>query len=77
MLLLYSIFSKLGAMMFSLFIDINHVNRAKNYRGTKLLHVYVLYYFILKVFLIACHYKTYIMLTFFLHALFYGNTIMC
>ena len=34
--------------------------------GTKLLHVYVLYYFILKDFLIACHYKTYIMPTLFL-----------
>ena len=32
MLLLYYIFSKLGAMMFSLFIDINHVNRAKKYQ---------------------------------------------
>ena len=31
-----------------------------------LLHVYVLYYFILKDFLIACHYKTYIMPTLFL-----------
>ena len=52
-------------MTFSLFIDINHVNRAKKY-GTKLLHVYVLYYFILKDFSIACHYKTYIMPTLFL-----------
>ena len=32
MLLLYYIFNKLGAMTFSLFIDINHVNRAKKYR---------------------------------------------
>ena len=30
--LLYSIFNKLGAMTFSLFIEINHVNRAKKYR---------------------------------------------
>ena len=30
---------------------------------TKLLHAYVLYYFILKAFLIACHYKSYIMST--------------
>ena len=66
MLFLYSIFNKLGAMTFSLFIEINYVNRAKRYR-TKLLHVYVLYYyFILKDFLIACHYKTYIMPTLFL-----------
>ena len=32
MLILYSIFNKLGAMTFSLFIDIKHVNRAKKYR---------------------------------------------
>ena len=32
MLLLYSILNKLGAMTFSLFIDINHVTRAKKYR---------------------------------------------
>ena len=32
MLLLYSIFNQLGAMAFSLFIDINHVNRANKYR---------------------------------------------
>ena len=32
MLLLFSIFNKLGAMTFSLFIDINHVNREKQYR---------------------------------------------
>ena len=32
MLLLYSIFNKLGAMTFSLFIDVNHVSRAKKYR---------------------------------------------
>ena len=32
MLLLYFIFNKLGAITFSLFIDINHVNRAKKYR---------------------------------------------
>ena len=32
MLLLYYIFNKLGAMTFSLFIDINHVNRAKKYQ---------------------------------------------
>ena len=31
MLLLYYIFNKLGANMFSLFIDINHVNRANKY----------------------------------------------
>ena len=31
-LLLYSIFNKLGAMTFSLFIVINHVNRVKKYR---------------------------------------------
>ena len=32
MLLLYSIFNNLGVMTFALFIDINHVNRAKKYR---------------------------------------------
>ena len=32
MLLLYSIFNELGAMIISLFIDLNHVNRAKKYR---------------------------------------------
>ena len=32
MLHLYSIFNKLGEMTFSLFIGINHVNRAKKYR---------------------------------------------
>ena len=31
MLLLYSILNKLGAIMFSLFIYINHVNREKEY----------------------------------------------
>ena len=31
MVLLYSIFNHLGAMTFSLFIYINHVNRAKKY----------------------------------------------
>ena len=34
--------------------------------GTKLLHVYVRYYSILKDFLIACHHKTYIMSPLFL-----------
>ena len=32
MLFLYSIFNKLGAMTVYLFIDINHVNRAKKYQ---------------------------------------------
>ena len=32
MLLLYTIFNKLGARTFSLFIDINHVNRERKYR---------------------------------------------
>ena len=32
MLLIYYIFNELGAMTFSLFIDVNHVNRAKKYR---------------------------------------------
>ena len=31
MLLLYSIFNKLCEMMFSLLIDINHVNRVNKY----------------------------------------------
>ena len=31
MLLLYYIFNELGAMTFSLFIDIDHVNKAKKY----------------------------------------------
>ena len=31
-ILLYYILNKLGAMTFSLFIDINHVNREKRYR---------------------------------------------
>ena len=66
MLLLYSIFNKFGAMTFSLFIDINHVNRAKKYRYQITTYIYVLYYLILKDFLIACHYKTCIMPTLFL-----------
>ena len=32
MLLLYYIFNELGAMTFSLFIDINHVSKANKYR---------------------------------------------
>ena len=60
MLLMHSIFNKLGDL--SLFIDINHVTDQRSI-GTKLLHVYVLYYVILKAFLIACHYKTYIIST--------------
>ena len=68
MLLLYSIFNKLGAMTFSLSIDLDHLTMLTEQRsiGTKLLHVYVFYYFILKAFLIACHYKTYIMSILFL-----------
>ena len=55
MLLLYSIFNKIGALMFSL----------KHSKEVAVIHVYVLYYFILMDFLIACHYKRYIMSTLF------------
>ena len=62
MLLLYSIFNKLGAMTFSLFMYINHVNRAKKYQYITTCICTLLFL----DFLIACPYKTYIMSILFL-----------
>ena len=44
MLLLYSIFNKLDAMTVSLFIDLNHVNRAKK---VSVLNYYMYMYLLL------------------------------